>query len=220
MRVSPRDTQQAAGLTSGSTGERTSPMCGSTAPRVSPRSPLRPRRAHGVATARQATVYLVGRRRCGRRVTATPSTPAGGGGRETIADGLCAARGRCRMKGAPPCRRDRLRYILADLRMPGALEALDAILHGVDGARSRSPKHFEQLLSAQIQLRNNRRLQAAMRSSRLPAVKCAWLHTIARSPMPVRRGRCGVALALKISQTMERTAIQAGRPDVWRDSWR
>jgi hypothetical protein len=38
------------------------------------------------------------------------------------------------MKSAAPSRRDRLRQMLADLRMPGALEALDAILHGVDGA--------------------------------------------------------------------------------------
>jgi hypothetical protein len=55
--------------------------------------------------------------------------------------------------------------------MPGALEALDAILHGVDGGALTAPEAIEQLLSAQIQLRNNRRLQAAIRSSRLPAVK-------------------------------------------------
>jgi DNA replication protein DnaC len=55
--------------------------------------------------------------------------------------------------------------------MPGALEALDAILHGVDGATLTAAEAIEQLLGAQIQLRNNRRLQAAMRSSRLPAVK-------------------------------------------------
>ena len=75
------------------------------------------------------------------------------------------------MKGAPLSRRDRLRHILADLRMPGALEALDAILHGVDGGTLTAPEAIEQLLAAQIQLRNNRRLQAAMRSSRLPVVK-------------------------------------------------
>jgi DNA replication protein DnaC len=61
--------------------------------------------------------------------------------------------------------------MLADLRMPGALEALDAILQGVDGGSLTAPDAIEQLLTAQIQLRNNRRLQAAMRSSRLPAVK-------------------------------------------------
>jgi DNA replication protein DnaC len=53
----------------------------------------------------------------------------------------------------------------------GALEALDVILQGVDGGTFTAPDAIEQLLAAQIQLRNNRRLQAAMRSSRLPAVK-------------------------------------------------
>ena len=75
------------------------------------------------------------------------------------------------MKTAPLSRRDRLRHSLADLRMPGALEALDAILQGVDGGTLTAPEAIEQLLTAQIQLRNNRRLQAAMRSSRLPVVK-------------------------------------------------
>jgi DNA replication protein DnaC len=75
------------------------------------------------------------------------------------------------MKTAPLSRRDRLRQMLADLRMPGALEGLDTILHGVDSATLTAPEAIEQLLDAQIQLRNNRRLQAAMRSSRLPAIK-------------------------------------------------
>jgi DNA replication protein DnaC len=75
------------------------------------------------------------------------------------------------MKSAAPFRRDRLRQMLADLRMPGALEALDAILQGVDGGALTAPDAIEQLLTAQIQLRNNRRLHAAMRSSRLPIVK-------------------------------------------------
>ena len=43
------------------------------------------------------------------------------------------------MKSAPLSRRDRLRHILADLRMPGALEALDTILHGVDGGTLTAP---------------------------------------------------------------------------------
>src|ERR1700752_2435533 len=75
------------------------------------------------------------------------------------------------MKSAPLSRRDRLRQMLADLRLPGALEALDAILQGVDGDTLTAPEAIEQLLGAQIQLRNNRCLQAAMRSSRLPAIK-------------------------------------------------
>jgi DNA replication protein DnaC len=72
---------------------------------------------------------------------------------------------------APASRRDRIRSLLADLKMPGSLEALDPILSGVDGGTITGGEAIESLLSAQIQLRNNRRLQAAMRSSRLPAVK-------------------------------------------------
>ena len=72
---------------------------------------------------------------------------------------------------AAPSRRDRLRGMLADLKMPGSLEALDPILQDVDGGGVTAAEAIENLLGAQIQLRNNRRLQAAMRSSRLPAVK-------------------------------------------------
>jgi len=71
----------------------------------------------------------------------------------------------------PVSRRDRLRAILADLKMPGALEALDAVLHRIDGGALTAAEAIEALLVAQITLRNNRRLEAAMRSSRLPAVK-------------------------------------------------
>ena len=55
--------------------------------------------------------------------------------------------------------------------MPGALEALDEVLTGVDGGGMTASEAIEQLLGAQIMLRNNRRLQAAMRSSRLPGIK-------------------------------------------------
>ncbi len=72
---------------------------------------------------------------------------------------------------ATPSLRDRLRTQFADLKMPGALEALDDILAGLDGGTLPAPAAIEALLGAQIALRNNRRLQAAMRSSRLPVVK-------------------------------------------------
>lgn len=71
----------------------------------------------------------------------------------------------------PASPRDRLRTMLADLKMPGALEALDEVLQGLDGGALTGAKAIEDLLKAQIGLRNNRRLEAAMRSSRLPAVK-------------------------------------------------
>ena len=67
--------------------------------------------------------------------------------------------------------RERLRTQLADLKMPGSLEALDAVLTQVDGGQLGSGEAISAVLQAQIALRNNRRLEAAMRSSRLPAVK-------------------------------------------------
>jgi DNA replication protein DnaC len=75
------------------------------------------------------------------------------------------------MKAPLPSRRDRIRAQLADLKMPGALEALDSVLAQVDGGHAGAAEAIEMVLGAQISLRNNRRLQAAMRSSRLPAVK-------------------------------------------------
>jgi DNA replication protein DnaC len=67
--------------------------------------------------------------------------------------------------------REGIRGMLADLKMPGSLEAVDAILSDIDGGRLAATEAIGRLLAAQITLRNNRRLQAAMRSSRLPAVK-------------------------------------------------
>lgn len=55
--------------------------------------------------------------------------------------------------------------------MPGSLEALDHVLSRVDGGQLGAGDAISAVLDAQISLRNNRRLQAAMRSSRLPAVK-------------------------------------------------
>lgn len=66
--------------------------------------------------------------------------------------------------------REQIRAQLADLRMPGSLEALDLVLSRVDSGLG-AAEAISAVLGAQITLRNNRRLQAAMRSSRLPAVK-------------------------------------------------
>jgi DNA replication protein DnaC len=70
-----------------------------------------------------------------------------------------------------PSLRERLRGQLADLKMPGALEALDDVLRRCDSGQLAPADAIEQLLGAHIQLRNARRLQTAMRSARLPAVK-------------------------------------------------
>lgn len=75
------------------------------------------------------------------------------------------------MSAAIRSQRDSIRGMLADLKMPGSLEAVDGILSDIDGGKLAATDAIKRLLSAQITLRNNRRLQAAMRSSRLPAVK-------------------------------------------------
>jgi DNA replication protein DnaC len=72
---------------------------------------------------------------------------------------------------ATPSLRDRLRTQLADLKMPGALEALDDILRRADSGQLATGDAISAVLTSQIQLRNQRRLQTAMRSARLPAVK-------------------------------------------------
>ena len=68
-------------------------------------------------------------------------------------------------------RRERLRGMLADLKMPGALEAVDAVLAQVDSGVVTAGEAVERLLTARILLRNNRRLHTAMRASRLSVVK-------------------------------------------------
>ena len=68
-------------------------------------------------------------------------------------------------------RRGRVGAMLADLKMPGAQEVIDGILAQADSGATTAGEAIEQLLGAQIVLRNNRRLETAMRSSRLPVVK-------------------------------------------------
>jgi DNA replication protein DnaC len=75
------------------------------------------------------------------------------------------------MKATAVSRRENIRAMLADLKMPGALEAADGLLSEADSGALTTAEAIEKLLGAQITLRNNRRLQTAMRSSRLPAVK-------------------------------------------------
>ena len=93
---------------------------------------------------------------------------AGGGG-AAPAERL---RGGGSMSSAPSAsRRARLREMLAGLRLPGALEAVDEVLADVDVGAATAGEAIERLLAAQIALRNDRRPETAMRASRLPAVK-------------------------------------------------
>ena len=67
-------------------------------------------------------------------------------------------------------RRDAIRDMLADLKMPGALEAVDrsSATSTAAGVQRVTPS-TDCCRREKITLRNNRRLQHAMRSSRLPA---------------------------------------------------
>ena len=56
-------------------------------------------------------------------------------------------------------RRDQIRTMLADLKLPGALEAIDGVLSRADGGQVTASEAIHQLLDAQITLRNNRRLR-------------------------------------------------------------
>ncbi len=75
------------------------------------------------------------------------------------------------MKAPAGDRRARLRAMLADLKTPGALESVDGSLHQADSGAVTATEAIDELLSAQIPLRSNRRLEAALLSLRLPAVE-------------------------------------------------
>ena len=111
---------------------------------------------------------------------------------------------------AAKSRRERIAAQLADLKMPGALEALDEVLTGVDGGGTTAAEAIERLLAAPIALRNGRRLAAAMRSSRLPAIKTLADSTSASSPPSSgsRSTRC----TSSASSSAWRTSCSSGRP--------
>ena len=60
---------------------------------------------------------------------------------------------------------------LADLGMPGSLEVVDSLFEKLDSGTLSPAEAMDQILAAQASLRRERRLVAAMRSSRLPSIK-------------------------------------------------
>jgi DNA replication protein DnaC len=64
-----------------------------------------------------------------------------------------------------------LKAHLADLQMPGSLEVVDSLLTQLDHGSLSPAEAIERLLAAQLALRRERRLTAALRSARLPALK-------------------------------------------------
>ena len=55
--------------------------------------------------------------------------------------------------------------------MPGSLEVVDALMEQLDGGTISAAEALEQILSAQVSLRRERRIISAMRSSRLRGAK-------------------------------------------------
>ena len=68
------------------------------------------------------------------------------------------------MKAATNSRRDRVRAMLADLKMPGALEAVDGILAQADSGSATATEAIEELLKAQIGATRRPRLGAEIGS--------------------------------------------------------
>ena len=77
---------------------------------------------------------------------------------------------------------DALKAHLVDLQMPGGLEVVDSLLERLDHGAISPVEAMEQLLAAQVALRRQRRLQTALRTSRLPEVKVLDAFDLAFQP--------------------------------------
>jgi len=64
-----------------------------------------------------------------------------------------------------------LKSHLADLGMPGSLEVVDSIMERLDRGAFSAVEAMEQLLSAQVALKREKRLSIAMMASHLPTIK-------------------------------------------------
>ena len=73
--------------------------------------------------------------------------------------------------GAPQALVDTLKDHLVSLQMPGSLEVVDEVLAQLDGGALSPTAAMERLLAAQVALRRQRRLTAAIHAARLPALK-------------------------------------------------
>lgn len=76
------------------------------------------------------------------------------------------------MNGAAPSARiDSIRRSLVSLKMPRALEILDATLRRIEQGAIDGIEALDELLGEELSLRENRRIKAALRMARLPVVK-------------------------------------------------
>ena len=72
---------------------------------------------------------------------------------------------------APSTRVDSIRRSLVSLKMPRALEILDATLRRIEQGQIDGIEALDELLGEELSLRENRRIKAALRMARLPVVK-------------------------------------------------
>lgn len=72
---------------------------------------------------------------------------------------------------APSARVDSIRRSLVSLKMPRALEILDATLRRIEQGQIDGIEALDELLGEELSLSENRRIKAALRMARLPAVK-------------------------------------------------
>lgn len=73
--------------------------------------------------------------------------------------------------GGAASRVDNIRRSLVHLKMPRALEMLDATLRGIEQGKIDGVEAIDILLSEELSLRENRRIKAALRMARLPIIK-------------------------------------------------
>jgi hypothetical protein len=66
---------------------------------------------------------------------------------------------------------DSIRKSLVGLRMPRALEALDATLRGIEQGEIDGIQAFDELLVEELTLRESRRIKAALMMARLTTIK-------------------------------------------------
>jgi len=66
---------------------------------------------------------------------------------------------------------DNIRRSLVGLKMPRALEMLDATLRRIEQGQIDGIEALDELLLEELSLRENRRIKAALRMARLPVMK-------------------------------------------------
>ncbi len=75
------------------------------------------------------------------------------------------------MNASPSSRVDSIRRSLVSLKMPRALEILDATLRRIEQGQIDGIEAIDDILGEEVSLRENRRIKAALRMARLPVVK-------------------------------------------------